>query len=133
MAPLSEQYMVQKTAARHRNNDWKNKWREWMAYGYLVMCIFDFVIAPIFNAVLIAFFHAQLPAWQSLTLSNGGIVHLAFGAILGVSAWGKTREITNGPFGSSSSTFEEDTKVPVVPVVNIPIPIATNANTGGTV
>ena len=31
-------------------------------------------------------------AWQSLTLSNGGLIHLAFGAILGVSAWTRGQE-----------------------------------------
>jgi hypothetical protein len=32
--------------------------------------------------------------WQSLTLSNGGLIHLAFGAILCVSAYGTTKERT---------------------------------------
>jgi hypothetical protein len=30
--------------------------------------------------------------WQSLTLSNGGLIHMAFGAILGVAAYGRTQE-----------------------------------------
>jgi hypothetical protein len=31
-------------------------------------------------------------AWESLTLSNGGLIHLAFGAILGVTAWTRGME-----------------------------------------
>jgi hypothetical protein len=31
-------------------------------------------------------------AWQSLSLSNGGLIHMAFGAILGVAAYGRTQE-----------------------------------------
>ena len=30
--------------------------------------------------------------WQSLTLQNGGLIHLAFGAILGVTAWTRGQE-----------------------------------------
>jgi hypothetical protein len=30
--------------------------------------------------------------WVPLTLSNGGLVHIAYGTILGVSAFGRTQE-----------------------------------------
>ena len=34
----------------------------------------------------------QYQVWQSLTLSNGGLIHIAFGAILGVAAWSRGAE-----------------------------------------
>ena len=30
--------------------------------------------------------------WQPLTLQGGGLVHVAFGAIIGVTAFGRTKE-----------------------------------------
>jgi len=30
--------------------------------------------------------------WQPITLYAGGLIHLAFGAILGISAWGRSKE-----------------------------------------
>ena len=67
-------------------------WRPAMAWSYMIICLFDFIIAPSGIAFLITFHSSSIPPWQSLTLSNGGIMHLAFGAILGVSAWGRTKE-----------------------------------------
>ncbi len=69
-----------------------NFWRPAMAWSYMAICLFDFIIAPTGNAVLITFYNSSIPTWKSLTLENGGIIHLAFGAILGVSAWGRTKE-----------------------------------------
>jgi hypothetical protein len=34
----------------------------------------------------------QYVAWQSLTLSNGGLIHLAFGAILGITSYTRGQE-----------------------------------------
>jgi hypothetical protein len=31
-------------------------------------------------------------AWQSLTLANGGLIHIAFGAILGVAAFSRGQD-----------------------------------------
>lgn len=33
--------------------------------------------------------------WKSLTLENGGFIHVAFGAVLGIYAHGRTREKMN--------------------------------------
>jgi len=67
-------------------------WRPAMAWAYMVICLFDFIIAPTGTAVLITFYKSTIPVWVSLTTANGGMVHIAFGAILGVAAWGRTRE-----------------------------------------
>jgi len=38
----------------------------------------------------------QYVAWKSITLDNGGLIHLAFGAILGITAFGRTQEKVAG-------------------------------------
>lgn len=90
-------------------------WRHFAAYVYLGICLFDFVLMPIAYEL----FHRSLgpvaliqasrgldPAaqveiiktfsanerWEPLTLGETGLFHIAFGAILGVSAWTRGRE-----------------------------------------
>jgi len=73
-------------------------WRPAMGWLYMVICIFDFIIFPLFAMIqplIMKSFGIASPSykeWVSLTLSNGGIMHLAFGAILGVAAWTRGQE-----------------------------------------
>lgn len=70
------------------DQSWIRKyWRAAAGWTYLFICLFDFVIAPIFFAVLPVWTKVQYEPWTSLTLSNGGLMHISFGAILGVTAW----------------------------------------------
>jgi hypothetical protein len=69
-----------------------NHWRPAMAWSYMAICLFDFIIAPSATSWLITFYHSSIPVWKALTLDGGGLIHIAFGAILGVSAWGRTKE-----------------------------------------
>lgn len=62
-------------------------WRAAAGWTYLLICVFDFVIAPVFFALLPVWTNAQHQPWTSLTTSNGGLMHISFGAILGVAAW----------------------------------------------
>jgi hypothetical protein len=77
---------------------WMQKfWRPAMGWLYMLICFADFVAFPLismFLPIIERGFGVQIgyTAWQSLTLSNGGLIHLAFGAILGVSAYGRTQE-----------------------------------------
>lgn len=70
----------------------KTYWRPAAAWLYLFINLFDFVIAPVTMPIMSKYMGTSYTAWQSLTLSNGGLFHLAFGAIIGVTAWGRTRE-----------------------------------------
>jgi hypothetical protein len=66
-------------------------WRPMLAHVYMAICIFDFVIMPILQNYLNAKFgtvHYHSP----LTLKEAGMFHLAFGAILGASAWTRGKE-----------------------------------------
>ena len=75
----------------------KSFWRPAMGWLYMLICFMDFVGFPlltIFLPIIFKPFGLVMPyqAWQSLTLSNGGLIHLAFGAILGVSAFSRGQE-----------------------------------------
>lgn len=77
------------------------QWRPTMAYVYMFICIFDFVIAPVLWSVAQSLQGTKLTeAWVPLTLQGAGLFHAAMGAILGVSAWGRSQEklaYINGP------------------------------------
>jgi hypothetical protein len=75
----------------------KSYWRPAMGWLYMCICFTDFVVFPLMTMVLPILFKRNgivdnYQAWVSLTLSNGGIIHLAFGAILGVTAWCRSQE-----------------------------------------
>jgi hypothetical protein len=75
----------------------KAYWRPAMGWLYMIICFMDFVGFPLISMFLPVVFrkdgiNAPYVAWQSLTLSNGGLIHLAFGAILGVAAWSRGTE-----------------------------------------
>lgn len=66
----------------------RSYWRPLMAMQYLIVCIFDFVVAPIVWTAFQAYHHqALLTQWNPTTLGSGGTYHLAMGAVLGVAAW----------------------------------------------
>jgi hypothetical protein len=75
----------------------KSYWRPAMGWLYMMMCAFDFILFPLITILLPIFESAigvSMPynEWKSLTLSNGGMIHLAFGAILGVAAYTRGQE-----------------------------------------
>lgn len=96
---------------------WRQHWRPAMAWAYMAICLFDFIIAPVGTSVLITFYKSSIPVWKSLTLENGGLIHVAFGAILGVAAWGRTREsVTREEYGRYYQTERETEQVePIIP------------------
>lgn len=75
----------------------KSFWRPAMGWLYMIICFMDFVgfpILTIFLPIIFKPFGLTMPytAWKSLTLDNGGLIHIAFGAILGVSAFSRGTE-----------------------------------------
>ena len=76
---------------------WINKkWRPAMAWMYMVVCIFDFIIFPIlYTFAQISKFSSnitQIDQWDPLTLMGAGLFHMAMGAILGITAWSRGQE-----------------------------------------
>ena len=101
---------------QHLEHGFKRFWRPLAAYVYIMICIFDFMGAPIWlehanQTVNVAAFEqiAQFEdkdvqmklienmelgnrTWNPLTLMGGAFFHLAFGGILGVAAFTRGKE-----------------------------------------
>ena len=80
------------------NTDFINKkWRPLMAFVYMITCTCDFVIFPVLWSLLQAMSKGQVTnQWQPLTLQGAGLYHIAMGAVLGVAAYGRTKEKLEG-------------------------------------
>ena len=74
--------------------DWMTKkWRPMMAITYMAINLFDFIFGPILYNLLQYWNPGQaVGMWVPLTLQGGGLVHIAFGAILGISAFTRGQE-----------------------------------------
>lgn len=77
-----------------RSDTWLQKyWRPMMAVVYMIVILFDFIIAPIFWSLLQAYAAGAVTLqWAPLTLLSGGIFHAAMGAVLGISAFTRGQE-----------------------------------------
>jgi hypothetical protein len=72
---------------------WLNAhWRPWMAIQYLLVCLFDFIFFPILSALYQATWKLPYTEWHPLTLQGGGLYHIAMGAIITATAYGRTQE-----------------------------------------
>ena len=78
--------------------DWINKkWRPVMGWVYMMTCTCDFVLFPILWSLLQALTHGNVTSqWQPLTLQGAGLYHIAMGAVLGIAAYGRTKEKIEG-------------------------------------
>ena len=83
---------------KNTNEDWINKkWRPVMGWMYMVVCVCDFTLFPIFWSLLQALSHGQVTSqWQPVTLQGAGLFHVAMGAVLGIAAYGRTKEKVAG-------------------------------------
>ena len=86
------------TDSEKKKEDWMNaKWRPMMGWMYMGVCVFDFVLAPILWTAIQAMYHGGINTqWQPLTLQGGGLFHVAMGAVIGISAYGRTKEKLSG-------------------------------------
>jgi len=89
--------VVKEQMSKEQEHWVKAYWRPAMGWLYMLICLCDFVVFPAVAMFLPVFFKGlgvqmAYTAWVSLTLSNGGLIHMAFGAILGVAAYGRTQE-----------------------------------------
>jgi hypothetical protein len=77
-----------------QQEDWMAKrWRPAMGWLYMAVCAFDFMIAPVLWSMTQAFYKiVPFVQWQPLTLQGAGLFHLAMGAVLGIAAYGRTKE-----------------------------------------
>ena len=95
---------VQKKA----EEDWMTKkWRPMMAIMYMTCCLMDFAVFPIMFTIVqfweTAIQNDAFRQWVPITLQGGGLFHVAMGAVLGVSAYGRTQEKVAGAANVSTS------------------------------
>jgi len=78
--------------------DWINKkMRPMMGWIYMLTCTCDFVVFPVLWSLLQALSKGQVTSqWQPLTLQGAGLYHIAMGAVLGIAAYGRTKEKVAG-------------------------------------
>ena len=77
-----------------KQEDWMNtKWRPMMGWMYMLVCTMDFVVFPILWSIVqvIGGGHVETQ-WSPITLQGAGLFHMAMGAILGITAFGRTKE-----------------------------------------
>ena len=81
-----------------KREHWMNStWRPMMGWMYMLICTMDFVIFPIFWSLVQAYAHGVVNSqWQPLTLQGAGLYHIAMGAVLGIAAYGRTKEKVAG-------------------------------------
>jgi hypothetical protein len=117
-----------------KKEDWMNsKWRPMMGWMYMIVCMFDFVLFPIMWSLVQALAHGAVNVqWQPITLQGAGLFHIAMGAIIGVSAYGRTQEklggANNGGINLPStvgSTYQMPGAVPQSPPGAFGTPTAT--------
>ena len=78
----------------NKETSFNNKWRPAMGWLYLAVCAFDFVIFPVlWNLAQATYLKTVVfTQWNPLTLQGAGFFHIAMGAVLGISAYGRTQE-----------------------------------------
>jgi len=108
-----------------KEEDWMTKkWRPMMAIMYMICCLCDFALFPIFFTI-VQFWETQAAndafrQWVPITLQGGGLFHVAMGAVLGVSAFGRTQEKIAG--ASNASTAVETPTLSSAPPTFTPSP-----------
>ena len=80
------------------SEDWINKkWRPAMGWMYMAVCVTDFIIFPIAWSILQAATNGSVTTpWQPISLQGAGLFHIAMGAVLGIAAYGRTKEKIEG-------------------------------------
>jgi hypothetical protein len=89
--------MANEVTSESKKEDWMNsKWRPMMGWMYMLICTMDMVIFPVLWSLLQAVTHTAITQWNPLTLQGAGLFHIAMGAVLGITAFGRTQEKLGG-------------------------------------
>lgn len=63
-----------------------------MAVLYAAVCFMDFIAFPVLWSLAQIYTGVPLAQWVPLTLQSGGFFHVSLGAVLGLTAYGRTKE-----------------------------------------
>jgi hypothetical protein len=109
------------------NTEWMQKlWRPAMGWMYMLICLLDMAVFPVLWSVLQAVMHVPITQWNPLTLQGAGLFHIAMGAVLGISAFGRTQEKLAGTAANPTTTSTISTNN-----TNVSGMGGGNGNTGG--
>jgi len=87
--------------------EWMQKlWRPAMGWMYMLICMADMIVFPVLWALWQGINHVPITQWNPLTLQGAGLFHIAMGAVLGISAFGRTQEKLAGTAANPSSTSQ---------------------------
>ena len=111
-----------KVEKKKPDEDWMTKkWRPLMAMMYMTCCLADFFLFPVMFTVVqfweTAVQNDAFRQWVPITLQGGGLFHVAMGAVLGVSAYGRTQEKVAGAANVSTG----------LPTSGVPTPTLSSA------
>jgi len=85
--------------------EWMQKlWRPAMGWMYMIICLADMIVFPVLWSLLQAMTHTAITQWNPLTLQGAGLFHIAMGAVLGISAFGRTQEKLAGTAANPTTT-----------------------------
>ena len=99
MATKSEQHWMQQL------------WRPAMGWMYMLICLLDMAVFPVLWSILQVMNHQpQITQWNPLTLQGAGLFHIAMGAVLGISAFGRTQEKLAGTAANPTATSQTVTQ-----------------------
>lgn len=93
MAPLEGLFSINKKMPIKKYSWINDNWRPLTAITYITLTIFDFIIFPILWSILQLIGEGQVStAWSPLTLQGGALIHISFGAFLGIYSHGRSKE-----------------------------------------
>jgi len=87
--------------------EWMQKlWRPAMGWMYMIICLADMLVFPVLWSLLQAMMHMPITQWNPLTLQGAGLFHIAMGAVLGISAFGRTQEKLAGTAANPTASVQ---------------------------
>lgn len=81
-------------------------WRPILAVIFGLIMLTDYIIFPAVNMIIFKDCGNYTP-WTPLTLKAAGTFFVAYGSILGIYTWGRTKEKTLGVDSAPFTTSEE--------------------------
>jgi hypothetical protein len=89
------------------NKAWMHTlWRPCMGWMYMLICMLDMAVFPVLWALWQGVNHVSITQWNPLTLQGAGLFHIAMGAVLGISAFGRTQEKLAGTAANPTATSQ---------------------------
>jgi len=93
--------------SKKKNDNWmQTLWRPMMGWMYMLICLLDMAVFPVLWALWQGYNHVQITQWNPLTLQGAGLFHIAMGAVLGISAFGRTQEKLAGTAVNPEATVQ---------------------------